>query len=75
MLYDKDLKYLYSLQTWGSKLGLKRTRDALKAFSNPQNDLKIIHITGTNGKGSTAAFLSQVLIDAGYKVGTFVSPY
>ena len=40
-----------------------------------QNDLKIIHVTGTNGKGSTVSYMANVLMEAGYNVGTFTSPY
>lgn len=50
-------------------------RDVCEKLHNPQNDFKAIHIAGTNGKGSTCAFVSSVLMTAGYKVGTFVSPY
>ena len=47
----------------------------MEKLGNPQKDLKFIHIAGTNGKGSTAAFLSSILKEAGYKVGLFTSPY
>lgn len=47
----------------------------LSYLGNPQNQLKYIHIAGTNGKGSTSAFINQILIESGYKVGIFTSPY
>ena len=50
-------------------------RDVCEKLHNPQNDFKTIHIAGTNGKGSVCAFVSSALKEAGYKVGTFVSPY
>lgn len=54
---------------------LKRMAWALEILGNPQNDYKKIHIAGTNGKGSTTAFIKNILIEAGYRVGAFVSPY
>ena len=47
----------------------------LKKLGNPQNQVKTIHITGTNGKGSTSYYLSNLLKKAGQKTGLFVSPY
>ena len=44
-------------------------------FSNPQDDFKIIHVAGTNGKGSVVSYMASVLMEAKYKVGTFTSPY
>ncbi|WP_462412395.1 bifunctional folylpolyglutamate synthase/dihydrofolate synthase [Neobacillus sp. Marseille-QA0830] len=55
-------------------LGLERIKEFLHAIGDPQNDLKSIHIAGTNGKGSTVQFMRQILMEAGYKVGTFTSP-
>ena len=53
--------------------------DGIKAFlshlNNPQSNLKIIHVGGTNGKGSTCAYLSSIIQESGYKVGTFTSPH
>lgn len=59
----------------GSVLGLERIRATLDLLGNPQDDLKFIHIGGTNGKGSVSAFLSNILKEAGLKVGLFISPY
>lgn len=62
--------------TWSvSKFGLERTRDLLKALGDPQKKLKFIHVTGSNGKGSTCAMLESVLRQAGYKTGLYTSPY
>lgn len=47
----------------------------LEALGNPQESLKCIHVAGTNGKGSVCAMLNQILIEAGYKVGMYTSPY
>ncbi|MCF7861026.1 bifunctional folylpolyglutamate synthase/dihydrofolate synthase [Candidatus Woesearchaeota archaeon] len=57
------------------KLGLERIRNICLKLDNPQDKLKIIHVAGTNGKGSTCAFLNQILIESGFKVGLFTSPY
>ncbi len=55
--------------------GLERTRALLSQLGNPERSLKFIHITGTNGKGSTAAILASVLHAAGYRTGLFTSPH
>ena len=55
--------------------GLERMQRILELLAQPQHKYKVIHITGTNGKGSTAAFLETGLIHAGYKTGKFTSPY
>lgn len=57
------------------KPGLERMHAVLDQLTNPQNNYKVIHITGTNGKGSTAAFIATGLIHAGFKVGKFMSPH
>lgn len=56
-------------------LGIESLKDALSTLGNPQNDIKCIHIAGTNGKGSTTNFTRSILQEAGYKVGTFTSPH
>lgn len=58
----------------GSKLGLERITELCGRLGNPQNKTHVIHIAGTNGKGSFGAMLSAVLADSGYKVGGFASP-
>lgn len=59
----------------GSKFGLERVRALLDALGSPDGRLKIVHIAGTNGKGSTAAYISHILRYAGKRVGTFTSPW
>ncbi|MBI5603707.1 MAG: bifunctional folylpolyglutamate synthase/dihydrofolate synthase [Deltaproteobacteria bacterium] len=73
--YDQGLSYLYNLQKFGIKFGLSKTENLLKVFNNPQESLRLIHIAGSNGKGSVAAMLSSVYSQAGYKVGLFTSPH
>jgi len=73
--YKEALRYIYSLQRFGIKFGLSKTSNILKAYGNPHKNKKYIHIAGTNGKGSVAAFLSSVLRESGYKVGLYTSPH
>lgn len=75
MNYQESLEYIKSLQALGSKPGLSRVTELAELMGNPQNELKIIHVTGTNGKGSTCAMIESVLIKAGYKTGKFSSPW
>ena len=75
MNYEEALQYISSVNWKGSVPGLERIRELTEKLGNPQEKLKFVHIGGTNGKGSTAAFVSSVLRAAGYKVGLFISPY
>ena len=59
----------------GIKLGLNRVNKALNDFNNPHKHLKVIHVAGTNGKGSTSIYLARLLEKSGYKVGLFTSPH
>ena len=75
MTYADDLAWLFARERFGWKFGLERIEHILDMLGNPEKDLDIIHIAGTNGKGSTAAMLSQILDDAGRNVGLFTSPH
>jgi dihydrofolate synthase/folylpolyglutamate synthase len=75
MTYQEILTHIYGLGRFGMKPGLERIRNLLKELSNPQDGLRVIHVAGTNGKGSTAAFLSAILTTAGHRVGLFTSPH
>lgn len=76
MNYENAMEYINSFSKTGSKVtDLSRIATLLKKLDNPQNNLKFVHIAGTNGKGSTLEFSSQMLINAGYVVGQFTSPY
>ena len=75
MMKEQVLDYLYGLKKFGDKLRLEEMEKLVSALDNPQNKFKSIHIAGTNGKGSTAAFLAQILEEAGYKVGLYTSPH
>ncbi len=73
--YRETLDYLYSLQFFGIKLGLENTRLLLERCGNPHRDLKLIHVAGTNGKGSTVATLASVFHQAGIRAGLYTSPH
>ena len=73
--YRESLDYLYSLQLFGIKLGLENIRQLLARLGNPQRKLRIIHIAGTNGKGSTAATLANIFQVAGISAGLYTSPH
>ena len=68
------IEYLKVAAQRGSKLGLERITELCRLLGDPQNETKIIHVAGTNGKGSFSAMLSHILRAAGYVVGTFSSP-
>lgn len=69
------ISYLYSLPKFHEKADLTYIKKTLAALGNPQNKVKTVHVTGTNGKGSTCYYLSNLLQKAGQKTGLFVSPY
>lgn len=73
--YDETLRRLYGLGRFGIKPGLERIVPLLQRLGNPQERFAVIHVGGTNGKGSTAAFLASILKMAGYKTGLFTSPH
>ena len=72
---SKAVEKIGQFDKFGSVLGLERVSELLKRLGNPQEDLKIIHIAGTNGKGSVSRFVYTTLREAGYKVGIYSSPY
>ena len=66
---------LQPFQRFGVNLGLKRIEKLLSDLDNPQHKVPIIHVAGTNGKGSVCAYLSSILTEAGYRVGRYTSPH
>lgn len=74
MNYKEALEYIQGTKTFGSKLGLDRIKMLVDLLGNPEKGMQVIHVAGTNGKGSTIAFMSSVLCQAGYKVGIYTSP-
>ncbi len=75
MTYREALEYLDSLGSRGWVFGLSGIKGILSRIGNPERKLKIIHVAGTNGKGSTCVFISKILEAHGYKVGTYTSPH
>lgn len=76
MIDKKARDYLLGIPLWTKKKNtLDEVRNFLEALGNPDEQLKIIHVAGTNGKGSVCADLTAMLMEAGYHVGTFVSPH
>ncbi|GAB6103512.1 folylpolyglutamate synthase/dihydrofolate synthase family protein [Blautia glucerasea] len=74
MNYEEAREYLDQVSKGGSILGLDNMRELLKRLENPQDSLKFVHISGTNGKGSVLAYVSTVFKEAGYRTGRYISP-
>ena len=74
MTYEEALQFIDYTNSFGSRLGLDSIRELLNRLGNPQNRCKVIHIAGTNGKGSIFAFLESGLRQGGYRVGRYISP-
>lgn len=75
MNYIEALKYVESIGKFGINLGMNRIERFCELLGNPEKKLKVIHVGGTNGKGSTTTFMSKILENAGYRVGVYTSPY
>jgi dihydrofolate synthase/folylpolyglutamate synthase len=73
--YQQQLKFLYDLQFFGIKLGLENIRALLTFLGNPHQRYPVIHIAGTNGKGSTAAMIAAIFTASGYRTGLYTSPH
>ncbi len=75
MNYSETLEYIHSVHNYFCKPGLARITELCSYLGNPQDDLRFVHVAGTNGKGSFCSILTKILKNAGYKVGTYTSPY
>lgn len=75
MNYSETLKYIHETPKFSRLLGNKMLGSLLSKLGNPQRELSFVHIAGTNGKGSAAIMLAEILSCAGYKTGLFTSPY
>jgi dihydrofolate synthase/folylpolyglutamate synthase len=73
--YRKALKFIFDREHFGMKLGLTNISNFLDHIDNPHHTFRSVHIAGTNGKGSTAAYIDAIVRKAGYKVGIFTSPH
>ena len=71
----EELDWLESNARFGVKLGLENTKKLLARLGNPEKDLRILHVAGTNGKGSVSTYLAECLKAQGYRVGLFLSPF
>lgn len=72
---EEAINYIHSLEKFGIQPGLDKIRALCDSLGNPQKKLKVIHVAGTNGKGSTSTMISNMLIASGYNVGLYISPY
>ena len=72
--YNEARNFIEQTTRFGSVLGLANMRALMEALGDPQDDIRIIHIAGTNGKGSVGAYLASILKEAGFKVGRYCSP-
>lgn len=75
MKYQEAMEYMQNLTKFGYNFGLGRIEEILRRFENPHLNLRVIHVGGTNGKGSTTAMISSILGEAGCRVGTYTSPH
>ena len=75
MTYQEALAYLEQASSFGIKPGLERITALMDVLGNPQEDYKIVHVTGTNGKGSVTSYISYALFTSGLRVGRFTSPH
>lgn len=75
MNYLEAIDYVMGATAQGTMLGLERVKELLNRMGNPEKQIKVIHVAGTNGKGSTCVMLAAILNRAGYKTGLFTSPY
>jgi dihydrofolate synthase/folylpolyglutamate synthase len=75
MTYAEAVQFLYGLRLFGANFGLENTLKLTALAGNPQDQLRFIHVAGTNGKGSTCAMLESIYRAAGLRVGLFTSPH
>ena len=74
MNYEESINYIKKISKFGSVFGLETMKRFLARLGNPEKGLRFVHVAGTNGKGSTTAYLSSILTEQGYKTGTYISP-
>lgn len=73
--YTQAISYLYGLQKFGMKFGLTGIRVLLRQVGNPHRKLRVVHVAGTNGKGSVASMIASTFTAAGYRTGLYTSPH
>ena len=74
-MYAETLQYLESLAKFGVRPGLERIEALMKLMDNPDRTYRTVHVTGSNGKGSTTAFIASILRCAGIRTAMFTSPH
>lgn len=74
MSYEETFAWIHQVEQFGIILGLERMEELLNRMGHPERELKMIHVAGTNGKGSVCTFIAAILEAAGYKVGRYISP-
>ena len=74
MTYEETMDWIQQVGKTGIVLGLERMEELLNRIGRPERALNIIHVAGTNGKGSVCTFIAAILEAAGYKVGRYISP-
>lgn len=75
MNYQESLGYLEGLGKFGIQLGMERIEGLLRELGNPEQKIKTVHVTGTNGKGSVSSMITNIILAAGLKAGKFTSPH
>ena len=75
MNYEEAVAYIEETPKFTTKNKLSHTKECLKRLGNPEKKFRVIHVAGTNGKGSTCAFLTSIFREAGYSCGLFTSPH
>ncbi|QBD85636.1 bifunctional folylpolyglutamate synthase/dihydrofolate synthase [Clostridium tetani] len=75
MNYNEAMEYIQNTSKYGNNTGTKRVEKILDILGNPHKNLKCIHIAGTNGKGSITSMITSILIESGFKIGMYTSPY
>ncbi|HIU64026.1 MAG TPA: bifunctional folylpolyglutamate synthase/dihydrofolate synthase [Candidatus Avacidaminococcus intestinavium] len=75
MKYEAAIQYLENLGKFGIRLGMERIEALLKELGNPEQQVKFVHVTGTNGKGSVSSMIADILLASGVKTGKFISPH
>jgi dihydrofolate synthase/folylpolyglutamate synthase len=73
--YTELVQWMFNLERFGIKLGLDNMKEFMSRIGNPQNDFKSVHVSGTNGKGSTCAFIASILSQHGLRTGLYTSPH
>ncbi|MGI6576009.1 MAG: bifunctional folylpolyglutamate synthase/dihydrofolate synthase [bacterium] len=75
MDYKETVTFIHNLGKYGSNLGLGRIERLLERLGRPQDRVPVVHVAGTNGKGSTSAMIAAIMVAAGYRVGLYTSPH